>query len=67
MDHLSALELRLSNERIRLSNAQTDAERELRQVWIKQIEKEIEAERGFNNLDDSESMTEWELLSQLYD
>lgn len=67
MDHLSALELRLSNERIRLSNAQSDAERELRQVWIKQIEKEIEAERGFNNLDDSESMTEWELLSQLYD
>jgi hypothetical protein len=52
---------------MRLGNAKTDAERELRKVWIKQIEKEIADERGFNNLDDSESMTEWELLSQLYD
>lgn len=41
MEHLNALNLRLSNERQRLANAKTAQERELRQVWVKQIEKEI--------------------------
>lgn len=39
--HLGALQLRLSNERIRLANTQNVKERELRSVWIKQIEREI--------------------------
>ena len=47
MDHLSALQLRLSNERIRLSNAKTDAERELRKVWVAQMEREIQDECKF--------------------
>jgi hypothetical protein len=42
--HLDALELRLSHERSRLANAKTAGERELRSVWIAQIEKEIGAE-----------------------
>lgn len=37
--HLDALNLRLSNERVRLANAKTDSERTLRAVWIQQIEK----------------------------
>lgn len=43
--HLNALELRLSHEREYLRNAKTGIERELRGIWITQIEKEIAAER----------------------
>ncbi len=50
MDHLSALELRLSNERERLSAATTDAERELRSVYVAQCEREIAGERAFLGL-----------------
>jgi hypothetical protein len=46
MDHLDALELRLSNERIRLASATSPQERELRAVWVKQIEKEIGVARA---------------------
>lgn len=45
--HLNALELRLSHEREYLRAAKTDAERELRSVWIAQIEKEIAHEKTF--------------------
>lgn len=54
MTHLDALNLRLSNERVRLANAKTDAERALRTVWIAQIEKEIGAERAFVGADISD-------------
>ncbi len=47
MTHLDAIQLRLSNERVRLSNAKTDAERELRQVWANQTERELVAEYAF--------------------
>jgi hypothetical protein len=47
MDHLSALELNLSNERIRFANAKTNEERELRKVWVMQLESEVSAERKF--------------------
>ena len=47
MSHLSALELRLSNERRYLSLAKSEAERDLREVRIKQMEKEIAGERAF--------------------
>ena len=47
MDHLSALQLRLSNERIRLSQATNRGEIELRSVWVTQMEKEVEGELKF--------------------
>lgn len=62
MMHLSALELRLSNERQRLTLATTPAERELRSVWITQIEKEIEREQGFIALP---QLSDDELLAEL--
>ena len=46
MTHLDSLQLRLSNERIRLSKA-TGAEAQLRAVWVAQLEKEIAGERTF--------------------
>ena len=45
--HLNALQHRLFNEQERLASAKSDQERELRQVWVRQIEKEIEAEYKF--------------------
>jgi len=58
--HLDALQLRLSNERVRLANAQNVTERGLRSVWIMQIEREIAHELqtfgsvnpAIDNLDD---------------
>ena len=47
MEHLDALNLRLSNERIRLANASTKGERDLRAVWVKQLEKEVADEQAF--------------------
>lgn len=64
MSHLSALELRLSNERARLACAQTAQERELRKVWIAQIEKEIDREIEFIGKVATE-MTDDELLAAL--
>lgn len=51
MDHLNALELRLSNERNRLSQASTDTERKLRSVYVAQAQKEIAAELEFLGLE----------------
>lgn len=45
--HLNALNLRLSNERNRLAQAKTPKEREQRQVWVAQVEKEIRQEEAF--------------------
>lgn len=44
MNHLAALELRLSNERVRLANAASEEERQLRRVWVAQLERELSAE-----------------------
>jgi len=63
MDHLSALQLSLSNERIRLSQATNKGEVELRKVWVKQLEKEIEGEHKFLNKDNA--MSDDELLKEL--
>lgn len=43
-DHLHALRERLQHERARLADAKTNGERELRTVWVAQIEKEIGTE-----------------------
>lgn len=63
MTHLNALELRLSNERGYLASAKTESERELRRVWIAQIEKEIAGERAFVAKQDD--MSDDELLAEL--
>ena len=65
MSHLSALELRLSNERARLANAKTTQERELRRVWIAQIEKEIDREIEFIGKVAESDMTDDALLAAL--
>jgi hypothetical protein len=69
--HLNALELALSNERIRLANATTESEKKLRSVWITQMEKEIEGEKKFLNEqpthDVDTDMTDAELLRELLD
>lgn len=59
MAHLDALNLNLSNERMRLASAKTDAERQLRAVWVAQLEKEVAAEELFAGTDD-------ELLAELW-
>lgn len=60
--HLDALNLRLSNERVRLANAKTDSEIALRTIWIQQIEKEIRNEAGFVT---SQDISDEELLREL--
>ena len=63
MDHLSMLQLRLSNERMRLNQATNKGEIELRTVWIKQMEEEIKGELMF--LDKYNTMSDDELLREL--
>lgn len=46
-DHLDALKLGLSHERVRLANATNPKEISLRKVWIAQKEREIEGEYKF--------------------
>jgi hypothetical protein len=68
MAHLDALELRLSHERGYLAKAKTEKERELRNVWISQIQKEIDRERGFLGLKgqaDEAPMSDDELMAEL--
>ena len=63
MDHLSALQLRLSNERIRLSQATNKDEIALRSAWVKQMEKEVQGELEF--LNQCDDLTADELLKEL--
>jgi len=64
--HLNALELRLSHERTYLAQAKTQNERALRQVWITQIEKEIDGERKFLGLSgELPEISDDELLAEL--
>lgn len=67
LTHLNAIELRLSHERDRLAKAKTDSERNIRQTWISQIEKERESELRFLGLQDSPlpDLTDDELLAEL--
>jgi hypothetical protein len=68
-DYLDVLQVWLSRERGRLANAKTPAERELRQVWVSRIEREIRDEIKFLGLSDAEApadgMTDDELLAAL--
>jgi hypothetical protein len=64
--HLVALQVRLSHEREYLSNARTDNEKELRAVWIRQIEKEIEQEFIFLGMSPTmPDISDAELLAEL--
>ena len=45
--HLNALQFRLHNEARALAAATSASERELRAVWVAQIEREIAAEYAF--------------------
>jgi hypothetical protein len=64
--HLDFLNLHLSNERIRLSQATTDKEKAIRKAWVKQIEKEIKGELKFLGIKEcSDSITDDELMKEL--
>lgn len=65
--HLDYLELRLSNERSRLADAKSDGERELRKVWVSQLEREIAGEIEFigGNRHGLTEMSDDELLAEL--
>ena len=66
--HLDALSLRLSHERSRLNAAKTDAERQLRTVWVDQLEREIAGERQFLGLPHEtlmDDLSDDELLAEL--
>lgn len=54
--HIDALRLRLSNERARLAAAKTQGERDMRAVWVAQIERELAAEPKLDDIDDDELM-----------
>lgn len=53
--HLSALMTRLSNERQALARATKQGEIELRTVWVRQCEKEINSEEAFLGM----GLTDW--------
>jgi hypothetical protein len=69
LSHLHALEFRLSNERVRLVEAKTKKEIEMRTAWVAGIEKEIENEKKFLGIDGIEEMNEIsddDLLGELF-
>lgn len=72
--HYAALMTRLSNEKGYLARAIKQSEIELRSVWIKQIEKEIEQEAEFlkskgidvyHSIEDN-NLSEDDLLNELF-
>jgi len=67
--HLYALEQNLSHERVRLHNAKSNGERELRKVWVNQLEKQITDESKHLGIywisDEVEMMSNDELLAEL--
>ena len=65
--HLNALRLRLSHERGYLAAAKNEKERELRRVWIAQIEKEIADEQRFLGITSTTTveMSDDELMKEL--
>lgn len=53
--HLTALITRLANERQALARATKQGEIEMRTVWVRQCEKEINGEESFLGMD----LTDW--------
>lgn len=60
--HLDALNLRLSNERMRYASDSSL----IRKVWIEGIEREIAAEREFLGLALEDNVSEDDLLAELF-
>ena len=64
--HLDSLRLRLSKERGYMATAKSTAEKKLRAVFIRQIEKEIAGEMAFlGKADNLPEMSDDELLAAL--
>ncbi len=67
--HLNALMVNLSNEKMRLANEQTGMGRQMRAVWVAQLEKEVAAERAFLGLlaeiAEAETISDDDLLAEL--
>ena len=67
--HLVALMTGLSRERQRLAAARTEQERALRAVWVRQSEKEINAEERFLGMTETDwnepEMSADELMAEL--
>lgn len=66
MEHLHVLELRLSNERLRLAKATTISEINYRTVLVDQMNRELEHEKEFIGLEQlNNSLTDDDLLAEL--
>jgi hypothetical protein len=67
--HLTALISRLSSESSALARATKPSEIELRQVWVRQCEKEINGEEAFLGMEltdwNAPEMTDEELMAEL--
>lgn len=67
--HLVALMTGLSRERQRLAAARTEQERALRTVWVRQLEKEVNAEERFLGMTETDwnepEMSADDLLAEL--
>ena len=73
-EHYVALMTNLSNERQRLEQSASESEYALRSVWVKQLEREVEAEveflssKGVNvyaETNEVDSMSDDDLLNEL--
>ena len=66
MEHLHVLELRLSNERLRLAKATTISEINYRTVLVDQMNRELEHEKEFIGLEQlNNSLSDDDLLAEL--
>lgn len=66
MEHLHVLELRLSNERLRLAKAKTISEINYRTVLVDQMNRELEHEKEFIGLEQlNNTLSDDELLMEL--
>lgn len=67
LSHLNALEYGLHNESMRLKEAKSQGEIELRSVWVNQLEKQVTDERIRLGMIQQESveMSDNELLAEL--
>lgn len=67
--HLVALHQNLSREKARLAAATAESERQLRTIWVAQLEREIDAERKFLGMPPEEPepapMSDDELVAEL--
>ena len=68
-NHLVALIARLSNEKAALANATKQGEIDMRTVWVRQCQKEINGEEKFLGMTltdfDAPEMTDDELMAEL--